>query len=77
MKMGETVEVVRERERQFREQSSSKKRCHNSILCKHAELLDSLERAVLYSNKKKEENTLDKVNIIKRSYIIQKSNRHY
>ena len=42
--MGETVEVVRERERQFREQSSSKKRCHNSILCKHAELLDSLER---------------------------------
>ena len=44
--MGETVEVVRERERevQFREQSSSKKRCHNSILCKRAELLDSLER---------------------------------
>ena len=46
MKMEETVEVVRERERelQFREQSSSKKRCHNSILCKYAELLDSLER---------------------------------
>ena len=50
MKMEETVEVVRERERererelQFREQSSSKKRCHNSILCKRAELLDSLER---------------------------------
>ena len=46
MKMEETVEVVRGRERelQFREQSSSKKRCHNSILCKYAELLDSLER---------------------------------
>ena len=58
MKMEETVEVVRGRERelQFREQSSSKKRCHNSILCKHVELLDSLERerAILYSNRKKE-----------------------
>ena len=57
MKMGETVEVVRERERQFREQSSSKKRCHNSILCKHVELLDSLEREryILFKQKERKE----------------------
>ena len=49
IKMSKTVEAVRERERelQFREQSSSKKRCHNIILCKYTELLDSLERAIL------------------------------
>ena len=50
MKMGETVEVVRERER---------------------------ERATLYSNKKEEKSTLNKVDITERSYIIRRYNRHY
>ena len=45
--MNETIEAVkkeRERELQFKEGSSSRKRCHNSTLHKSTELSDSLER---------------------------------
>ena len=42
------MEFAYSTEIQFNKQSSSKKRCHNDILCKHAELLDSLERELQF-----------------------------
>ena len=58
--MLESAEIVRERERererelQFREGRSFSKRCHRTTLCKHEDLLDSLERELRFKPQTKE-----------------------
>ena len=81
MKMEETVEVVRERERERDSLENKVALKKDATTISYANMRNCWtvwrERATIYSNKKKEKNTLNKVDIIEKSYIIRKYNRHY
>ena len=79
MKMEETVEVVRGRERESYSLENKVALKKDATTTSYVNMRNcwTVWRGTFYSNKKKEKSTLNKVDIIERSYIIRRYNRHY